>query len=116
MRTRLYYLDNLRYLAVWCVVAFHAAVGYAGLPEFFIETNTSSDLLIIRRAVALFTLPLLFLLAGYFTLPSLQHQGASRFLKHRILRLGLPFLVGVVLLGPLRVFEHPLGRICYLVA
>jgi Acyltransferase family/SMP-30/Gluconolactonase/LRE-like region len=98
---RLYFVDNLRYLCVWCVVLFHASVGYIGLPEFFVEPQTTHALMPLRRVLALFTLPLLLLLAGYFTLPSLRHHGAGSFVRQRLLRLGLPFLVGIVFLGPL---------------
>lgn len=100
-RTRQYFIDHLRYLSEWGVVAFHVAVGYAGLPEFYVETETSDGLMVVRHAVSLFTLPLLFLVAGYFTLHSLKRLGTVGFMRLRLLRLGLPFLVGIILLGPL---------------
>jgi glucan biosynthesis protein C len=98
-RPRLHFLDNLRYLSVWSVVVFHTAVGYIGLPEFYVESETSKALLTIRHALALFTLPLLFLLAGYFTLPSLRRRSYRELVRQKVVRLGLPFLVGVVFLG-----------------
>ena len=44
---------------------------------------------------------LVFLLAGYFTPPALARKRALRFLAARALRLGLPWLLFVLLLGPL---------------
>jgi peptidoglycan/LPS O-acetylase OafA/YrhL len=42
-----------------------------------------------------------FLLAGYFTPPSLERKGYARFLGDRFLRLGLPLLAFGLILGPL---------------
>jgi peptidoglycan/LPS O-acetylase OafA/YrhL len=42
-----------------------------------------------------------FLLAGYFTPPSLERKGYGRFLADRFLRLGLPLLAFGLILGPL---------------
>ena len=101
MRSRLHFMDNLRYLGEWSVVIFHTAVGYALLAEFFIEPETSPSLLIVRHAVVVFTLPLLCMVAGYFTIPSIRSHGTRGYLGARFRQLGIPFLVGIVLLGPL---------------
>ena len=87
---RLFFMDNLRYLSVWCVVIFHTSVGYSGLPEFYVETQTDKALLAIRHAIAVFTLPMLFFLAGYFARPSLERRGALPFAKEKAIRLGSP--------------------------
>src|SRR5258708_2962568 len=42
-----------------------------------------------------------FLLAGYFTRGSLERKGYIRFLCDRFLRLGVPLLLFIILLGPL---------------
>ena len=44
-----------------------------------------------------------FLLAGYFTPASLERKGYARFLGDRFLRLGLPLLAFIFILGPLTV-------------
>lgn len=44
---------------------------------------------------------LLFLLAGFFTWPSLQRKGSRPYMRDRSLRLGLPFLLGALLLAPI---------------
>ena len=43
----------------------------------------------------------LFLLAGYFTPASLERKGYSRFVCDRFLRLGVPLLAFILILGPL---------------
>lgn len=48
-----------------------------------------------------FLMTLLFLISGVFVWPSLRRKGARRFARERLLRLGIPFVVGAALLGPL---------------
>lgn len=43
---------------------------------------------------------LMFFISGLFVLPSLQRKGATRYLKDRFLRLGLPFIACVTVIMP----------------
>jgi hypothetical protein len=54
---------------------------------------------------------LLFLVAGLLTPPSVQRKGPGGFARDRLLRLGVPFAVYVLILQPTIVYllEHPLG-------
>jgi surface polysaccharide O-acyltransferase-like enzyme len=47
----------------------------------------------------------MFLLSGLFVWPSLQRKGVSDFLRGRLLRLGLPYLVGAVILMPIAYYS-----------
>lgn len=47
-----------------------------------------------------FFMPLLFLVSGLFVWQSLQRRGAVRFVLGRLKRLGIPFLIGVLVLIP----------------
>jgi surface polysaccharide O-acyltransferase-like enzyme len=49
----------------------------------------------------IFFMSLMFFLSGLFVWPSLRRKGVAEFLKHRLLRLGLPFAVSIVVLAPL---------------
>jgi len=51
-----------------------------------------------------FFMALLFLLAGIFSWPSLQRKGSIAYMRNRGWRLGLPFLIGALLLAPLAYF------------
>lgn len=51
-----------------------------------------------------FFMSLLFLVSGLFVWPSLQRKGPERFLRDRLRRLGIPFLVAAALLAPLAYF------------
>jgi hypothetical protein len=56
----------------------------------------------------LLVIPLLFLVAGLLTPPSLDRKGPGRFIRDRLLRLGVPFAVFALLLWPL--LEYALFR------
>jgi hypothetical protein len=48
-----------------------------------------------------FFMSLMFLLSGLFVWKSLERKGPARFLRDRVLRLGVPFVVSIVVLAPL---------------
>lgn len=61
-----------------------------------------------------FMMAAMFLLSGLFTWPSLRRKGVSDFLRGRLLRLGLPFAIGAVVLMPAAYYavelrSHPSG-------
>ncbi|OPY66048.1 MAG: glucans biosynthesis protein [Syntrophorhabdus sp. PtaU1.Bin002] len=49
----------------------------------------------------MFFMPLMFLISGLFTIPSIERKGAGSFLADRTKRLGIPFVIAVTVLGPL---------------
>ena len=51
-----------------------------------------------------FFMPLLFLLSGLFVWQSLRNKGVTSFFLTRLKRLGIPFVLGVVILTPLAYF------------
>jgi peptidoglycan/LPS O-acetylase OafA/YrhL len=93
--------DYLRAFIVLLVVLHHSVLGYASLwpaqPETFSilpapivdpQRWAGFDLLAIFNDT--FFMALMFLLSGLFVWPSLKRKGGTRFLRNRILRLGLP--------------------------
>jgi peptidoglycan/LPS O-acetylase OafA/YrhL len=104
--------DYLRTFIVLLVVLHHSVLGYATLwpaqPETFsilpapivdAQRWGGFDLLAIFNDT--FFMALMFLLSGLFVWPSLKRKGGARFLRDRILRLGLPFAVAAGILMPL---------------
>lgn len=102
------YLDNLRTLLVAGIIAGHGILGYSG--EFgwtyqdYRETSLADTTQIVVLAVvgpfAVFLIALLFLISGLLTPDSLQRKGTGRFLRDRVLRLGVPWAVFALLLWP----------------
>ena len=61
-----------------------------------------------RKVVPLdvFLMLILFFIAGYFALPSLQKKGAKQFLTCKLKRLGLPLIVGILFVLPILDYLH----------
>ena len=102
-------LDVLRGLVTLLVVLHHTAITYGAEGGwFYIERTpdgspTSLGLSFFCGVNQAWFMGLFFLLAGHFTPGALQRKGPVRFMADRLLRLGLPWLVFVLALGPLTV-------------
>jgi hypothetical protein len=106
-RPREQWADNLRVVVVAGVIVAHTATGYlSDIAHWPYEELTSSVLwgtvlTFPAAAGALFGLGPLFLLAGWFSVRSLQHRGPVGFAGSRLVRLGLPVAAYALLVNPL---------------
>jgi acyltransferase-like protein len=102
---RLLDVDNLRTALTALVVVHHCAIGYSNVPLWY-YTEPATDpsatlldvLLLLNQA---FFMGAFFLLAALFVPGSYDRKGAGRFLTERLLRLGVPLLVWLLVLRPL---------------
>lgn len=98
---RLFYLDNLRALAMLAGVFFHAALAYSPMAQPFWP---SADVLnhplfdVFAWASHLFRMPVFFLLAGFFAAMLLHKSSDGAFWRNRLRRIGLPLLLFLPLL------------------
>lgn len=101
---RLYYLDNLKIALTILVIAHHVGQAYG-------PTGGAWPIQEAARAAILgpfftvnrsFFMSLFFLISGYFMVASYDHHGPGRFLKSRLLRLGVPLLAFFFLIIPLQ--------------
>ena len=102
---RLLYVDNLRTALTALVVIHHAALGYSNIPGwYYVEPPTDSSatlldvLLLLNQA---FFMGAFFLISALFVPGSYDRKGAGRFLRERLLRLGVPLLLWLLVLRPL---------------
>jgi fucose 4-O-acetylase-like acetyltransferase len=110
-------VDNLKVILIAIVIAGHAVLGYsefdwwsyADVREVTLLPVTAYVLLAVAAPFAVLVIPLLFLVAGLLTPPSLDRKGTGRFVRDRLLRLGVPFAVFALLLWPL--LEYALFRL-----
>ncbi|MEV0820662.1 acyltransferase family protein [Nonomuraea rubra] len=113
-RTRLYAIDNLRILLTALVVAHHVAITYGNIPLwYYVEpakdpSGIALDILVVTNQV--FFMGFFFLLSGFFTPGSYDRKGARAFVRDRLVRLGIPLLVYLLLLRPLAGIGGVLGR------
>jgi glucans biosynthesis protein C len=110
-KERVFFLDNVRYLLVFLVVVFHMTCSYSHYTTWWAVNDDNSvffDYLLLFLDI--FLMPVLFFIAGYFTLPSIDRRGTWLFIKNKIIRLGIPWLIGVFLLPPMRIYIYECSR------
>ncbi len=84
-------------------IVLHAAIAYMHwpLPTWPVrdaDRGLWADGLVY--AIHAFRMPLFFVLAGYFAFVLHRREGTKRFLRHRWLRIGVPFLGALILVQP----------------
>ena len=113
-------INNLRAIVVLLVVAVHSVLAYLvaigpgpgafDKPPYAWRTFPIVD---AHRFLGFdifcawgdaFLMALFFLVSGFFVWPALERSGAARFVERRALRLGPPFILGIVLLMPVANF------------
>ena len=106
---RIYFVDYLRAALVCLVILHHTAITYGASGSFYYTENATDPVALLL--LSLFTnfnqawfLGCFFLLSGYFSLGSFDRKGPRKFLKDRLIRLGIPFLVFYFVLNPITVF------------
>jgi glucans biosynthesis protein C len=109
---RLAWADNLKVVLVIGVIVGHATMAWTGVGNWVFEEPRLREplvslLVVVSMMGAAFAMPLFFLLAGAFTPPSLERKGPARFLTDRIVRLGVPVVLYVVLLSPVIEYADP---------
>jgi len=109
--SRLASLDATRAFALVLGVVFHASLSF--LPVFMgWAVQDVSTSLLLARFIAVshsFRMELFFLLAGFFSHLAFHRNGAGEFVRSRLVRLGVPFVVGWFLLRPLMVSGWIMG-------
>jgi peptidoglycan/LPS O-acetylase OafA/YrhL len=111
---RLHSLDALRAWALLACVAFHAAFSYADLP--LVDVPWPARAAEPSRLVSLvlwwlrgFQLPLFFLLGGFFAAQLCVSRGPRAFVRHRLRRVALPYVVFAIVLLPLTFYVFAAG-------
>jgi glucans biosynthesis protein C len=106
--------DNLRVLVIAAVVVFHTATAYLGGSDWYYMDRTTSKLwstvALPAGIISAFALGPLFLVAGWFSARSLAHKGTGAFARTRLLRLGVPLIVFIVVINPLAVYLGSRGQ------
>ncbi|HWR59921.1 MAG TPA: acyltransferase family protein [Thermodesulfovibrionales bacterium] len=106
--TRVIYFDNIRSLMVLCVVIVHSAAAYTNtIPWWYVrnsQTSTFFDLLVF--VLDIFQMPVIFFIAGYFTLPSLLTRGVTGFILSKLKRLGIPLVLIGCFFSPIMPYIH----------
>ncbi len=94
-------LDALRVFACYLLFLFHVGMVFNPSPFFHVRNSESSVVFfIVCGFIAIWHMPLLFLLAGWSAAASLRSRGVGQFLRERFNKLVVPLVAGCVLLMP----------------
>lgn len=110
---RLHFLDHLRATIILLVILLHASMTYMAFPPewwYVIEPESSLFLTTLVLALDVPNMQVLFFIAGFFAYASLEKHGPGQFMRQKALRIGLPWVVGVVFLAPLVTYLIPVTR------
>lgn len=102
-------IQNLRIFLTALVVLHHLACTYGGPRIWYYQENTSNFALFTLLTVFIavnqsFFMGLFFLISAYFTPKSLQTKGFAKYIKDRLIRLGIPLTLFFLVLSPITAF------------
>lgn len=103
MKTRMYFLDNLRTFLIFLVVLLHAGISYShGMASFWIvvDPQKSEPIALVNMYLDLFVMFIMFFISGYFIPYSAKSKNVLDFLKSKFMRIMVPWLVAVFTLIP----------------
>ncbi|HSM70874.1 MAG TPA: acyltransferase family protein [Anaerolineales bacterium] len=105
---RLFFFDNLRSLMVILVLIFHSGASYGSMVSFwpFHDPNPMEFIDILMLLGDVFMMTILFFVAGYFALDTIQKKGSKNFLMGKVMRIGIPWLAITVLVLPVLDYIH----------
>jgi glucan biosynthesis protein C len=101
---RIDFLDTLRAFIILLVIVMHTALAYIAPPfRDWIHAPQTNGLLSLFCVFAEsgVLMPILFFISGYLALPSLSRHGTTEFLKGKLVRLGIPYAIGIFILSPI---------------
>lgn len=104
-KQRMFFLDNLRYFIVVCVVVLHAALAHSKLTPWWPVREVDPDMApvfdVIVLIIDVFIMPIMFFIAGYFALRSIRKRGPWLFIRSKLARIGIPLVVGATAIVPI---------------
>ena len=105
---RIEFVDAVRVILILLVVAHHSVEAYvtAHPPEVPLPDPPLARGGVFLWVNAAFFMGLFFFLAGYFTPGAFDRKGPASFLGDRGLRLGVPLVLGTILIVPLAGWSH----------
>jgi len=108
-KPRLYFIDNLRWLMIIFVVLMHVNVTYSMLGGWYYIEKAKLDVFqtiyfgIYGSFTQAYFMGFLFFIAGYFVPGSYDRKGFGTFSKERLIRLGIPTLLYMLVIHPLTI-------------
>jgi len=106
---RLYYIDNLRIFLISLVVLLHLNITYGGPGDWYYNESSAEMPALLFQAMfnitnQSFFMGMFFMISSFFTAGSITRKTTGKFVKDRLIRLGIPLVLFYFLLQPLTVW------------
>ena len=104
---RLLFVDNIRWTMVILVLTMHATDTYSPFGNWYYTDRADSSFgtilffAVYQSFLQAFFMGLLFFVSGYFTMQARERKNAAAFVRGRFIRLGIPTLLYMFVIGPL---------------
>ena len=105
--SRLLFIDNIRVLLTILVILFHTMIIYAGSGSWGLYTEGRQDTITavlgtwFTAVNQAYFMGFFLLISAYFVPGSYDRKGAGRFVKDRLIRLGIPLVIYSWIISPL---------------
>ena len=113
MENRRYDIDWLRSLTVLSIILFHSCIIFMQYDwaVFYVKANITLDLCVtISNILSRFHMVLLFILAGMSVFYSLKRRSIRMFVRTRIKKIFIPFVLCNIFLNPLTSYIYGLSK------
>jgi len=107
MKTRLYFIDNIRWSMIILVLSMHASDTYSPFGNWYYTDRQHLSLggrvffATYQSYLQGFFMALLFFISAYFAPASYDRKGAAHYVRDRFVRLMVPTLLYIIAIGPL---------------
>ncbi|WP_449536319.1 acyltransferase family protein [Ferdinandcohnia sp. Marseille-Q9671] len=103
--SRHYDLDWIKVIVMFIVLLYHCSMFFNSF-DWHIKNNINNHTYIefFSLLVGNWIMPIFFVISGMAIYHALKRRDAQRFIKERLLRLGIPLLLGIFLLSPPQVY------------
>jgi peptidoglycan/LPS O-acetylase OafA/YrhL len=109
-KSRVYYLDWLRVLAILMVFLFHG-VHVFDFGSWQIKNAEQSEMItILLTLLSMWGMPFFFLIAGTASWFALQQRTTHKYISERFNRLLIPFLIGSLIFSPIQYYLEWMNR------
>ncbi|WP_372650158.1 acyltransferase family protein [Draconibacterium sp.] len=103
MKTRIYFLDHLRTLMIFLVVVLHSGLVYEHVLQnswIVVDPVKANSIGMIRLYLDLFIMFTIFFISGYLVPMSLKSKTSIEFIKSKVKRILIPWVIAVFTLIP----------------
>lgn len=103
--TRFYYMDSMRSVLMLLGVVLHGALIYSATDHWIVsDSRHSLFFTLLDATIHVFRMPTFFIIAGFFSMMSLQKYGVKVFTQVRLVRILVPLLSTALFVNTLELY------------